>query len=459
MTPHFSRWLYYAANKLGGRDVERELAALRQSESLPAAQLVELQWQRLQAVLHCAYEHAPFYRQRFKALGLVPADIKTPADMGKIPITEKSDLRAHYPTFINPTYRGRVYQYGSSGSTGEPVLLRQATTALTAYSAAKLRGHAWHGLQAGTPEGKVWGTPLTGQARLTVPLRNRALNRVQLSAFHATERSMLRGFARMQRRGVQYLYGYSSSIYDFSRLLAAAGVDPGALAPRVIIATSDMLLEDQKNFLESYWDCPAVKEYGAGETGIIAFECEQRNLHIAQENVFIEVVDGDGTPLSGTSRGEVIVTPLRNLAMPLLRYRLHDVAELADGTCSCGRHLPLLANIHGRDSDIVYTPDGRHLHSEVFNHINRRLMDQGQEIRYFQLVQHSLDRFQLLVVPGDRGQSNLFAQGICELLGDVECKVEVVADIPRTASGKIRYVVSHLSADERSSQWSATNNR
>ena len=449
MTPQFSKWLYYTANRLGGRDVEGELENLRASETLSAEQLAALQWERLQAILHCAYAHVPFYRQRFDAQGLKPTDIKTPADMGQLSITEKSDLRTQYTTLINPTFGDRTSQYGSSGSTGEPVLLRQATQALASYSAAQLRGRAWHGLEPGTPEGKVWGTPLTGSARLIVPLRNRALNRVQLSAFHTTDHSMRRAFDRMKRHKVQYLYGYASSTYDFSRFLAACDIAPNALEPRVVITTSDMLLDDQKDFLESYWHCPAVKEYGAGESGIIAFECEHRNLHIAQENVFLELVDQDGLPLS-EGRGEVVVTPLRNFAMPLLRYRLHDVAELKDGTCPCGRKLQLLANIHGRDSDIVHTPDGRHLHSDVFVYINRRLMEHGQEIRYFQLVQESPNTFKLLVVPGDHGHTDLFARGVTDVLGNVDCEVEEVAEIPRTKSGKIRYVVSQLQSDETS---------
>lgn len=434
--------LYFAVNRLCGRDIRTELDCLQQTERLSADQLEELQWERLHRLLRCAYESTPFYRRRFDELGLEPGDIRSFDDMRKIPPTDKMDLRGDRAGLVNPHFRGRVTEYGSSGSTGEPVVLRQATQALACFMAAKLRGHGWHGLSPGTAEGKIWGVPLRGREKLLTAVRNRLFNRIQFSAFDVTGDTALDAFVKMKQRKVRYLYGYSSSISTFSRLLAEREIDSAELSLQVIIATSDVLPDDQKRFLEAYWKCPVIREYGASETGIIAFECESGNLHITQENVLVEI-DADGS--SGESQaGEILVTPLRNMAMPLLRYRLNDRVELKEGSCSCGRALPLMGRVLGRNADMVRTADGRCLHSLIFCYVNRELLEKGQEVRFFQLIQESVDGFKLLVVPGDSGETEPFAAGVREILGNVTCQVERVDAIPLTPSGKIRYVVSHL---------------
>lgn len=432
MRPQFKEWIFRTAYNLGGRDIDRELQFLNESEHLSQTKLQELQWDRLTSLINGAYENTVYYKKLFDSTKLKPSDIQSPADLHKIPATEKHVLRQYYSDFVNGNFHEQTKTYGSSGSTGEPVLLRQSTQALSSYTAAQLRGRSWHGITPGDPEGKVWGAPLSGLDKLILPFRNAILNRVQLAAFNVTSTAMLSVYRKMQQRKVKYLYGYSSSIYYFSRFLEAQNISGRELNLKVVITTSDMLPDDQKTFLESFWACPAIKEYGAGETGIIAFECEKRNLHVTQENVFLEIVDG-----------EVIVTPLINIAMPLLRYRLNDVASLKQGTCECGRHLQLMESLQGRNSDIAILPDGRSLHSDVFCYINRKLMEHGQEVNYFQIIQDSRSDFRLIAVPGKSGTIKPFADGVQQLLGNVNIHTKEVDKIQRGPSGKIRYVISN----------------
>ena len=423
-------FLFY---ELCGRNVRQEYEGLKESESFSAGQLRDMQWQRLQSAIACAYDNTAYYRCLFDSLKLKPADIKSPDDLQTIPVTEKATVRNEFDNLINRSSGGPSVTYRNGGSTGEPVRIRQSKKALATYTAAQLRGRSWLGLSPGDRVGSIWGAPLNRTGRMLASVRSRLLNRTQLSAFNVTDNTIIRAFRKMRRNRIQCIYGYASSIVFFSRFLESEGVSPEELQLRAVITTSDMLLDDQKEFLESFWNCPAAGEYGAGEAGVIAHECEKRNLHITQENVYLEIVEG-----------EVIVTSLVNQAMPILRYRLNDCAALKPGTCDCGRAHAMLANIQGRDADIIQLPDGRSLHSTAFCHVNRTLEEKGQEVYYFQIVQESLNNIRLFAVPGPSGDIASFAKSVQELVGNVDMEVEQVSEIQKTKSGKIRYTVSNI---------------
>jgi phenylacetate-CoA ligase len=98
--------------------------------------------------------------------------------------------------------------------------------------------------------------------------------------------------------------------------------------------------------------------YSAAEIGIIAIPCPEQNaLHIQSEGVFLEILRDDGTPCASGEEGRVVLTPLHNFVMPLIRYELGDRATLG-APCSCGRTLPVLHTIPGRARDMITTPTG-----------------------------------------------------------------------------------------------------
>jgi phenylacetate-CoA ligase len=197
--------------------------------------------------------------------------------------------------------------------------------------------------------------------------------------------------------------------------------------------------------LEEVFGCRVVNEYGAAEVGIIGFECADGGIHITSENVYLEVLR-DGGPAEEGEVGEVVVTGLRNHAMPLIRYKLGDLAIPSKEYCPCGRELPLIKSIEGRDNDIVVTSAGKILHSEIFAYINRNLIKEGYHIREFKIIQNAKDMLRVLV-PRDTRDNTLLAlrQQIKKHIGsDMRILVEHVDEIPRERSGKVRYFVSEL---------------
>jgi phenylacetate-CoA ligase len=188
-----------------------------------------------------------------------------------------------------------------------------------------------------------------------------------------------------------------------------------------------------------------TNRYGCEEVGLIACQCERHEgLHVNGDGVYVEILRY-GRPAAPGEPGSVVVTDLRNRAMPLIRYQVGDVANWAGRACSCGRGFPLLERIEGREADYVTTAAGE-LISGVSLTENFAMLVPG--IAQLQIVQEELDRFTLRIVRADDfGDASLERIGrlVAERFGPTarfEC--EYLEQIPQEASGKYRFCISKV---------------
>jgi phenylacetate-CoA ligase len=177
---------------------------------------------------------------------------------------------------------------------------------------------------------------------------------------------------------------------------------------------------------------------------LIAMDCEQGRLHVSADNLLVECLN-NGAPCKPGEVGKVVVTDLHNFGMPFIRYELGDLASPSDENCLCGRELPLLSSIYGRIADTIQTPDGKLISGIFFPH----LLKEFGWIEQFQVIQKELDRLHVKLIVSDQqdAESNLtrLRQEILAVLGnDVRLEVEFVNEIPRTATGKHRTVISEI---------------
>jgi len=213
---------------------------------------------------------------------------------------------------------------------------------------------------------------------------------------------------------------------------------------RAVISTSEPLTEPDRRLFREAFGAPVFNEYGCGELGTIAHECEKGGLHIHCENLLVEILSPD-SGVEATGSGEVVVTELNNLAMPLIRYRLGDFAEMSLDACPCGRTLPTLRNVFGRSYDMIRNRAGQQFHGEFFMYIfeDTRRRDMGVEA--FQVVQHDFDHVTVKVVttPAFGSATEAFVrERIRAGLGqNVDVNFDVVDQIPREKSGKMRLVI------------------
>jgi phenylacetate-CoA ligase len=167
-------------------------------------------------------------------------------------------------------------------------------------------------------------------------------------------------------------------------------------------------------------------------------------MHVTAEDIIVEIVDEAGQPLGVGQAGEIVVTHLATRQFPFIRYRTGDVGVLGSEKCICGRGLPLLKEIQGRSTDFVVAQDGTVMHGLALIYVLRDIPG----VRQFKVIQEAMDRTRvLLATDADFNERDIdtIRRGIGRRLGGaVNVQIDRVAQIPREASGKYRYVVSHV---------------
>ena len=160
---------------------------------------------------------------------------------------------------------------------------------------------------------------------------------------------------------------------------------------------------------------------------------------------FVEVLDEEGRPVAPGESGELVITDLSNYYMPFIRYRTGDIVVLSDRGCSCGRGYPLLEKVEGRAFDVVRTPGGKVVGGFFWTWLSRAVPG----IRKFQIVQRELGGVIFNIVPGDEWRDEyrgVLEEKIKDNCGnDFKVAFIIKDDIPLTASGKMRFIVSEMS--------------
>jgi phenylacetate-CoA ligase len=240
------------------------------------------------------------------------------------------------------------------------------------------------------------------------------------------------------------LFGYPSSLALIARHAEKRGAAMNDCDIRVAFVTSERLYDDQRETIQRVFGCPVGNGYGGRDAGFIAHECPSGGMHIAAEDIVVETVDASGAPVAAGEAGEIVVTNLATGDFPFIRYRTGDIGVLDQRVCACGRGLPLLKEVQGRVTDFVVASDGTIMHGLALIYVIRDLPG----IETFRIVQESIMRTRVLVVPGpgfEGAISERIEAGLKQRLGGrVEVSVEFVDSLPREASGKFRYVQSRV---------------
>jgi phenylacetate-CoA ligase len=423
------------------------LRALRRSQFLPAAAIAELQWNRLQAILEHAYATIPFHRNRFRQAGITPADIREPRDLLRIPPVSKQDIQQNREAMVSETVdRSRLITDRSGGSTGAPVVFYYDLDRLASRQAATIRQNEWAGWRVGDKVALLWAAPRdippTGGWKRS--LRRRLLERTMiLDASSLTEAKMAAFTDLLRTYRPRILLGYANTMTLYARYARERRIRD--LRPAAIVCSAEVLRESDRTLIQETFDCPVFNRYGSRELAVIASECEARQgLHINAENLYVELVRNGGHAAPGET-GEVIVTDLVNRVMPLIRYRIMDVAMPLAGTCSCGRGLPRIEMQEGRVTDFIVTPEGTAISGVA---LATYVVPNIPGLRKAQILQEEIGRVTLRAVVDEglgAAVADTFRGKVRGFVGDrMEIAVDIVADIPVEESGKFRFIVSSL---------------
>jgi phenylacetate-CoA ligase len=450
-TAFYRNVVYHATDLAFRRDTFESLDEVRRLRALPPDALRAYQLERLRAVVGHAERHVPYYRDRFAAAGVKAPDIQSLEDLSRLPLLTKANVREHQAALRSDDFHGRWKLYPTSGSTGTPLVVLEDQGMNGWRRAVKWNYLEWWGVQVGERGAVIWLQPLSGiKGKLTKRL-GFALNNCNtfLNVADLSDAQMQRFFDQLVDRGISYLYGYTSAVTTFAQFILRKGLhQPRALTLKVAIPTTETLFPQQRRWMEEAFGCRVADEYGCAELGDIGFECPHGRMHIGAETYLVDLVPPLLPKTEGVC-GQIAVTHLRKTSFPMIRYALGDVVHLVNEACPCGRTLPIIRSVVGRVSDIITTPDGRVVHSEVFDYIMREFASPGNPaVTGFRAIQKESTVFEVLVVPGSAYRPET-AEGIAREVASVFGKgsrvsVREVDAIPPDPSGKIRFFLSEV---------------
>ena len=428
--------------RLKGHDTVALRRSLEDSQWWSPAQLQDLQIRRLQDFLAHCQRHVPYYRRILAELD--PASVTGVADLGRLPLLDKPLIRENIEA-LKADNAGTLSRFNTGGSSGQPLIFFLSRDRISHDVAAKWRATRWWDVDIGDPEIVLWGSPieLGSQDRLRV-WRDRLLRTRLLPAFEMSAERLDEFLAVIRQTRPRMLFGYPSAFSHLARHARERGLAMDDLGIRVAFVTSEKLYDEQRASIESTFGCRVANGYGGRDAGFIAHQCPAGGMHISAEDIIVEIVDPTGRPLAPGQAGEIVVTHMATGEFPFIRYRTGDIGVLGGGTCPCGRGLPLLAEIQGRSTDFVVAADGTVMHGLALIYVLRDLPG----IDGFKIIQERPDLTRVLIRPEAKPITELadrVVTGFRERLGEtVTVQVEWVEEIPAEASGKFRYVVSHV---------------
>ena len=396
---------------------------------------------KLRILVRYCYENIKYYREAFERANVKPDDINSAEDIYKLPLLTKKQLRESLWDFL-PKQIGPCRINRTSGSTGEPVCIFSDENSRLNNSAAVIRCR------------KSAGIALFGSMIIT-PLKNESeqTRKPAWTFFHGLHKTFyINPYLESQQH-----FDYISQLFQSNKKASLIGITPAiaklaylvvdgkvkAFKPKAIITTGQCLSENQRAVIEDVFSATVTDVYACSEVGEVAWQCSHsRYYHINEDCCLVEILKDD-KPAKPGQIGEVVVTNLNRFAMPILRYKIGDLAIATDYKCRCGRKLAMLEKIVGRDGQDIICPNGKVL---IWNQL-KGFMNISQ-VRQFQIVQNSDGDLSVKYVPQedadiheiDRIIKSRFAPVVSD---SIKFNIEKVATIKPAKSGKLQLVVSN----------------
>jgi len=424
------------------------LAELERSQWTAREALENLQRDKLLQLLREAHDHCPWHAHRIRECGLAKDIARgevTLSDLRRLPTMTKADARENGEAMRWSDVPGGTFRYNTGGSTGQPLIFQFGRLRQASDAAGRIRARRWWGADVGDREVYLWGAPVElAKTDLIKTIRDRMLNQLLLNAFEMSLRNMDDYVAAINAYRPKCIYGYASSIALLAAHARERGLSLKSPELRVVCTTGEPLYPHQRTLIGEVFGAPVANEFGSRDIGFTAHETPRGEMLLMSESIILEVLDDSGQPVPPGGLGEAVMTGLCSQAQPFIRYRTGDMVRLAAALPSCGRGLHAIAEIAGRTSDFVVRSDGTIMHALAVIYVMRAT----EGVAEFKLIQHAPTEVEVLVVPDARwcpASAVIIDHGLKARLGET-CRVtlRIVDAIPAAASGKYRYVVSHV---------------
>lgn len=425
----------------------------RKTRALPLHEIKRIQWHRLKQLLNYVYTNTDYYRDIFNSLKLTPSDIIEPADLMKLPVTEKNTYRKNFEKVTNQTLSKKDYFLSStSGSTGEPFkFFTDLTSEGPNLSAAYLCNKESMGIDPfkrfnileikQQPRNEIKNFPNELNRKIKKSLKDLFKSKIYgLSTWQINEKNTDHILRLFKNLNIHVINGYSSTIFSIAQLFKKRNVN---YQLRYINTIGESCIDQQKEFISEVFNCPVYRDYSSSECLHMGTECRNHDgYHLDMYNYYFEFLNG-GRPAKNGEYGDIVVTNLNNYVFPFIRYKIGDSALLSDIPCTCGNNFPVVKQILGRSSEAIKTKSG----TEMTNiHIPIAFDHFYEYIRQYQLIQISEDILHVKIVPTKIMNENILRE-IENVLSDaldgsIKIDIQLVENIIPSKSGKKKVIIT-----------------
>ena len=315
--------------------------------------LRELQLERLRKVVQHSYDHVELFRRRMEERKLVPADVRSLADIAKLPFMVKADLRDTYPFGLFAVPMSEVVRlHASSGTTGKPIVVGYTRSDLEVWMEVVKRAMASCGLNRTDVIQVSYGYGLfTGGLGAHYGAEALGATVVPTSGGNTKRQIML-----MRDFGTTAICCTPSYFNFMIEQAAAEGIDMRKLPIKAGLFGAEPWTEEMRKRIEDAAGIKAYDIYGLSEIigPGVAIECRcQKGMHIFEDHFYPEIINPEtGEVLPDGEFGELVLTTLSKYAMPMIRYRTRDLTRIVAEPCACGRTLRRIARISSRSDDM-----------------------------------------------------------------------------------------------------------
>ncbi len=435
---------YSYARRRYGKRYHEYLDELMRTQWFSADQFREMQNAKLRKLIKDAMENVPYYRACFRDIA-DRVDSITVDSIRDIPLLEKSVFRARTQEFINKSR----FKYGysvthTSGTSGSPLDIPYDNNTMKHNVAFRGRQFRWAGIIGGEVNVLLTARLILGSKDGPPFWRyNAAEHQWLFSVYHITGKNIERYVDKIADIEPIYLTGLASALYELARWIED-NKRISCIRPWAIIATGETLHDFQREKIEKVFGSRIFNYYSSSEGAPFITQCYAGGMHVNPESGVIELLRPDGTNAEPGEDAEMVVTSFYQRTMPLIRYRIGDTASFAKNQiCPCGRQMPVVEYVGGRESDTLYSTErgrvGSAALSTVFYNIPFRLKESqieqvGTDAFVFRYVSHDkpLNKAEKLIVLGELKT---------RLGSSINVEIQCVEEIPKGPNGKSRLII------------------
>jgi phenylacetate-CoA ligase len=414
--------------------------SLQQTQFYSKEKIDDYQNEELKKIVNHAYKNVPYYNKIFNQLGVLPGDIKNKEDLNKLPLLTKNDVKENFGLLKAKNAPKFLLNVGhTSGTTGTPAHFYRDIYSINFENAIVWR--QWNNAEITKKSRKavLRGDIIVPENQKVPPFwkLNKFENKLYLSSFHLSSENLPFYINKLKEYQPECLQAYPSTAYTLAKHLDH---NNEYLNLKAIFTSSEPLYSYQRELIEERMNCKIWDFYGMAERVISASECsEHSGLHINEEYGITEFIGGPSQ-----NEGIMVGTSLHNYAMPLIRYVTNDYGKISNEKCTCGSQHRLLCPIETKQEDMIITKEGKWISPSIITHAFKPLT----HVKKSQVIQHELDRYEILLVPEhgfDDNEKLILLQGLKQRFGSTSnIEINLVKDIPRTKNGKFRWVISKV---------------